>query len=48
MYHMLVKVFDIEQSHFVLKAGIVAWGKQRNLRIIISSVVKTKTTFLLL
>jgi len=27
MYRMLVKVFDTEQSHFVLKAAIVAWGK---------------------
>jgi len=28
MYRMLVKVFNAgEQSHFVLKAAIVAWGR---------------------
>ena len=28
MYRMLVKVFDTgQQSHFVLKAAIIAWGQ---------------------
>ena len=31
MYRMLVKVFDAEhQSHFVLKAAVVAWGRLLN------------------
>jgi len=26
MYRMLVKVFNVDTSHFVLKAALVAWG----------------------
>ena len=41
MYRMLVKVFNTGESHYVLKAAIVAWGRDQ-LRFIVSNIPFTR------